>query len=129
LYYISKMEAIFNDWASHYVGSCDFSFAVAKCPHGPNRDCGDETSSFYMVDDDTLDTVGYDENSLASTSSSRSVKFADNVVSDIIEVPRYIDNDNRRDLFYSGVDIAQFKYEFKMERMHWWERVIGSQDS
>jgi hypothetical protein len=79
------MEAIFNDWASHYVGSCDFSFAVAKCPHGPNRDCGDETSSFYMVDDDTLDTVGYDENSLASTSSSRSVKFADNVVSDIIE--------------------------------------------
>jgi len=77
--YISMMEAMFNDWASHYVGTCDLSFAVAKCPHGPNRQCADETSSFYMVDDDTS------VHSLASTSSRRSVKFAENVVSNVVE--------------------------------------------
>lgn len=59
------MEAIFNDWTSHYVGTCDFSFATAKCPHGPKRHCSEE-SSFYMVDDEVLDAAlaRDDENSL-----------------------------------------------------------------
>ena len=123
------MEAAFNDWANQYVGTCDFSFAIPKCPHGPNRHCAEETS-FYMVDDDTLDTtLGYDENSLTSTSSCRSVKFSENV--ECHTVARYIDQDNRGDLFYSSTDVARFKHEFKMERMQWstsyWkEKSVGS---
>mmetsp|Transcript_6948 Transcript_6948/g.10144 ORF Transcript_6948/g.10144 Transcript_6948/m.10144 type:complete len:168 (+) Transcript_6948:203-706(+) len=110
------MEAAFNDWADQFIGTCDFSFAIPKFAQGTNQQ--QEETSAYMVDDDTFySSVGYyDEDSLTSTSSCRSVTFSDNV--ECHTVARYIDQENRRDLFYSGADVQRFKQEFKMERMH-----------
>lgn len=122
---ILQMEATFNEWTL----TGDFAFAVAKCPRtcGPKRQCDEETS-FYLIDDpsDSTSISGCDENSLSSTSSVLSVKFADNVVSDIITVPRYADKHNVGDFFYSVIDLARFREEFKMERMRWWERYTGN---
>lgn len=110
------MEAAFNDWADQFMFTCDFSFAIPKFAQGTKQHCTEEET--YMVDDDTFySSVGYyDEDSLTSTSSCRSVTFSENV--ECHTVARYIDQENRRDLFYSGADVQRFKQEFKMERMH-----------
>ena len=102
------MEATFIDQAERYIGTCDFSFAIPK-------HCANETS--VWVDDDSYDSnVGYDEYSSTSSASCRSVKFKENVETHTVE--RYIDQENRGDLFYSSSDLARFREEFKMERMH-----------
>mmetsp|Transcript_397 Transcript_397/g.876 ORF Transcript_397/g.876 Transcript_397/m.876 type:complete len:110 (+) Transcript_397:128-457(+) len=48
--------------------------------------------------------------------SSRSVSFATRIVSEIICVPRY-DKEHVRDLFYSPMDFARFKIDYRKERM------------
>ena len=98
------------DWANQYFGVCDFSFAIAK---GPSRRCA-ERASLRMVDDTTY-FAGYDDNSLVSTSSGRSVTFSDDV--ECHTVSRYIDKKNRGKLFYSSTDVARFKYEVKLEKI------------
>ena len=106
--YISQMEATFIDQAERYIGTCDFSFAIPK-------HCANESS--VWVDDDWYDSnVGYDENSSTSSTSCRSVTFKEEVETHTVE--RYIDQENRGDLFYSSSDLARFREEFKMERMH-----------
>lgn len=106
--YISQMEAAFIDQAERYIGTCDFSFAIPK--HFPL--CANESS--VWVDDDRY--VGYDEYSSTSSASCRSVTFKENVETHTVE--RYIDQENRGDLFYSSSDLARFREELKMERMH-----------
>ena len=101
------MDAIlFDVWASQYIGwydgRCDFSFAI-RSP---------------QLAEGTID---------GDTSVTRSVKFDDKV--EIRTVPRYADIlDNIGDLFYSGVDVARFKNEFKIERIQqqqWRERLLA----
>ena len=120
------MNTIFNEWTYQEVGCVDhLSFAVAKCASArsecnspSNIQYTEDQPSFYMVDD-TSDTGLYDDDiSLSSTSSRRSVTFADTV--NIITVSRYADKDNIGDLFYNGVDVARFKHELKMERRMQW---------
>jgi hypothetical protein len=68
-----------------------------------------------MVDDTSDTELAYDDDiSLPSTSSCRSVTFADTV--NIINT----DSSNIGDLFYNGVDVARFKHELKMERRMQW---------
>lgn len=112
------MEASFIHLTEQYIGTCsDFSFAIPKFLNGPNQHCADKTSVLVSVDDDTYDSnVGYDEDSLTSSTSCRSVKFKKDV--ERHTVARYIDQENRDDLFYNSTDVAKFKQEYKMERMH-----------
>lgn len=112
------MEAAFNDWADQFIGTCDFSFAIPKFAQAQGTKQHYTEEEVYMVDDDTFySSVGYyDEDSLTSTSSCRSVTFSDNV--ECHTVARYIDQENRSALFYSGADVQRFKQEFRMERMH-----------
>ena len=123
------MEAAFNDWADQYIGTCDFSFAIPKFSKRTSQHCAKEETSDYMVDDDTFNlSLEYDEDSLTSTSSCRSVTFSESV--ECHTVARYIDQENRRDLFYSGADVARFKQEFKIEKMqlsksYWLERSVS----
>mmetsp|Transcript_21018 Transcript_21018/g.34460 ORF Transcript_21018/g.34460 Transcript_21018/m.34460 type:complete len:163 (+) Transcript_21018:226-714(+) len=110
------MEASFIDFAEQSIGTCDFSFAIPKFLNGQNQHCA-ETSVLALVDDDAYDSiVVYDDNSLTSSTSCRSVKFKEDV--QCHTVTRYIDQENRGDLFYSSTDVARFKQEFKIERMH-----------
>ena len=48
-------------------------------------------------------------------SSSRSVTFADNVVSKVISVPRY-EKERIGELFYNRLDMMRFKQEARLER-------------
>ena len=119
------MNTIFNEWTYQEVGCVDhLSFAVAKCAsasecNSPNSQYTDDQPSFYIVDDTSDTELAYDDDiSLPSTSSCRSVTFADTV--NIITVSRYADKDNIGDLFYNGVDVARFKHELKMERRMQW---------
>lgn len=110
------MNTIFNEWTYQEVGCVHhLSFAVAKCASSPNNQYMEDQPSFYMVDDTSDTELAYDDDiSLPSTSSRRSVTFADTV--DIITVSRYADPS----MFYNGVDVARFKHELKMEkRMQW----------
>jgi hypothetical protein len=123
------MNTIFNEWTYQEVGCVDhLSFAVAKCAsasecNSPNFDTEDQPS-FYMVDDTSDTELAYDDDiSLPSTSSCRSVTFADTV--NIITVSRYADPS----MFYNGVDVARFKHELKMERRMQWLLPSFYQDS
>ena len=119
------MNTIFNEWTYQEVGCVDhLSFAVAKCASArsewnspSNIQYTEDQPSFYMVDD-TSDAGLYDDDISLSSTSSRSVTFADTV--NIITVSRYADKDNIGDLFYNGVDVARFKHELKMERRMQW---------
>ena len=52
----------------------------------------------------------------SSTSSCRSVTFAEDVVSEVISVPRY-EKESKSELFYSRLDMLRFKQEARLERM------------
>ncbi len=89
----------------------DFSFAICprrrsnKCIEQQDYDSCDETD-YSFIDEDT-----------SSVGSCRSVKFAEQVVSQVISVPRY-EQDRKADLFYNKYDMMRFKQEARLERLH-----------
>ena len=90
----------------------DFSFAI--CPRRKQcyQECDDKTASTCSADEDEASSIDSREDS-----SRRSVSFAQNVVSDVISVPRY-ERNSISTLFYNKLDLIRFKQEAKLERIH-----------
>ena len=92
----------------------DFSFAI--CPRRRNRNTYIERTSFFQSEYDTAELETEEEEDDSSTSSCRSVTFAEDVVSEVISVPRY-EKESKSELFYSRLDMLRFKQEARLERM------------
>ena len=89
----------------------DFSFAI--CPR--RKQCYqeyDNKTASTCSDEDEASSIDYREDS-----GRRSVSFAQNVVSDVISVPRY-ERNSISTLFYNKLDLIRFKNEAKLERIH-----------
>ena len=89
----------------------DFSFAI--CPRRKQcyQECDDRTAS-TCSDDDEASSIDSREDS-----SRRSVSFAENVVSEVISVPRH-ERNSISALVYNQLDLTRFKQEAKLERIH-----------
>ena len=60
---------------------------------------------------------GYEsDEETSSVGSSRSVTFADDIISEVITVPRY-EEESMSELFYNSVDMMRFRHEARMEKM------------
>lgn len=93
---------------------------------GPDRQSLESTSYYQQEEeDDGVVVLGsFDEASSESMASSvaslsRSVKFADEIVSRVIPVPRY-ERASIGELFYSPMDVARFKRDYRRERTLVW---------
>mmetsp|Transcript_24244 Transcript_24244/g.52290 ORF Transcript_24244/g.52290 Transcript_24244/m.52290 type:complete len:110 (+) Transcript_24244:238-567(+) len=92
----------------------DFSFAI--CPRRRNNQhCGERTS-FYQECDGHDSQSEYASDDVSSVDSQHSVKFAENVVSEVRSVPRY-EKESISELFYNRIDMIRFKQEARLERM------------
>mmetsp|Transcript_12214 Transcript_12214/g.26000 ORF Transcript_12214/g.26000 Transcript_12214/m.26000 type:complete len:120 (+) Transcript_12214:327-686(+) len=110
---------------SIFDSEIDFSFAI--CPRRRNNLCSPnnvERTSF--IQDYGNDNFNFeydyndedeDEEDASSVDSYRSVTFADNVVTEIISVPRY-ETESKSDLFYNRLDMKRFKQEARLERRY-----------
>mmetsp|Transcript_15473 Transcript_15473/g.33278 ORF Transcript_15473/g.33278 Transcript_15473/m.33278 type:complete len:119 (+) Transcript_15473:349-705(+) len=94
----------------------DFSFAVCSRRQNncllSNQDSFEGSSHFqYSVYDSDYSDYASDDLS----DSCRSVTFADNIVSEVISVPR-LEEERISELFWSSSEMCQFKHEARMER-------------
>eukprot|EP00581_Thalassiosira_minuscula_P019043 CAMPEP_0183726354 /NCGR_PEP_ID=MMETSP0737-20130205/23072_1 /TAXON_ID=385413 /ORGANISM="Thalassiosira miniscula, Strain CCMP1093" /LENGTH=123 /DNA_ID=CAMNT_0025957675 /DNA_START=59 /DNA_END=430 /DNA_ORIENTATION=+ len=117
---------------SLFDSDIDFSFAI--CPdrwrrfrYGPNKQCSSiERTSIILQDFDMIEKLdNYDakhefSGDTSSLDSARSVTFADNVVAEIISIPKY-EKESKKKLFYCNNDIERFKHEARLE----WLRQIN----
>mmetsp|Transcript_2004 Transcript_2004/g.3756 ORF Transcript_2004/g.3756 Transcript_2004/m.3756 type:complete len:122 (+) Transcript_2004:224-589(+) len=105
----------------------DFSFANRArrrintlCFHPINQGDTIERASFIVqdineCDDDSKNAQSSDDAS--SVGSCRLVTFAEDVVTEIIPVPRY-EEESMGELFYSTLDEERFKCEARLEWVH-----------
>lgn len=99
-----------------FSSDIDFSFAI--CPSRqyaggvfPHQQRGERTNLYQEYSGDASVYASDD----TSVDSCRSVTFADNVVSEVISVPRY-ERERLPELFYSSLEVHQFKQEARAER-------------
>lgn len=98
----------------------DFSFAICPRRRNNSQRCIERTS-FYQDDgydhsEEDASVEEEEDTSSVDSSSSRSVTFAENIVSEVISVPRY-ERERVSELFYNRLDIMRFKQERRLERM------------
>eukprot|EP00579_Thalassiosira_antarctica_P007577 CAMPEP_0201898046 /NCGR_PEP_ID=MMETSP0902-20130614/47775_1 /ASSEMBLY_ACC=CAM_ASM_000551 /TAXON_ID=420261 /ORGANISM="Thalassiosira antarctica, Strain CCMP982" /LENGTH=103 /DNA_ID=CAMNT_0048431083 /DNA_START=148 /DNA_END=459 /DNA_ORIENTATION=- len=87
----------------------DFTFAI--CPK--RQQCIERTNFYHEYNGCDSEYASEDT---SSVDSCRSVTFADNVVSEIISVPRY-EKESISELFYNRLDMMRFRQEARLERM------------
>ncbi|KAL3804721.1 hypothetical protein HJC23_008536 [Cyclotella cryptica] len=104
---------------SLFDADIDLSFALPKeTPFRRQRSCLLPTTrqsfgEYYLEDELSLDR----SRTRLDSESRRSVKFAENPISEVIPVPRY-EKERIPELFYNHLDVARFRHEVKLERMH-----------
>lgn len=99
-----------------FDSTIDYSFAIwaprrTNCHHPPS------CLRTACYDDPCNDGCGYGNSTSSSSETfSRSVTFAESVISEVRSVPRY-EKESVASLFYNGSDLQRFRHEMRLESM------------